>query len=60
MLMAKEYINQPFAVINADDFYGRDAYVQIAAFLQTITPDQMGMVGYVLKNTVSPFGSINR
>jgi hypothetical protein len=60
MLMAKDHIDQPFAVINADDFYGRDAYVQIAAFLQTITPDQMWMVGYVLKNTVSPFGSINR
>lgn len=59
-LVAKDVVSQPFAVINADDFYGRDAFLQIAWFLSTCTPEQIGMVGYVLKNTVSPFGSINR
>ena len=59
-LVAKEVVSQPFAVINADDFYGRDAFIQIADFLRTIHPDQIGMIWYVLKNTLSPFWSINR
>lgn len=59
-LIAKTCVNQPFAVINADDFYGRDAFVQIATFLRHCTPRDIGMVGYILRNTLSPFWSINR
>lgn len=60
MLVAKNEVSTPFAVINADDFYGRDAYQQIAQFLKTSNSNDMGLVGYVLKNTISPFGSVNR
>ncbi len=59
-LVTKDVVDQPFAVINADDYYGCDAFEQIAAFLKTIKPTQIWMVGYVLENTLSPFGSINR
>ena len=59
---ARDCINEPFAVINADDFYGREAYAQMAALLSVIEPDQLGasMVGYILRNTLSPHGTVNR
>lgn len=59
-LVTKAYIDQPFAVINADDFYGRDGYVNMASFLKTSSPRDIGMIGYILENTLSDFGSINR
>ncbi len=59
-LVAKEYVDTPFAVINADDFYGREAFFSLANYLKTISPQQMSMVGYIFKNTLSPFWSINR
>ena len=60
---ARDMIDAPFAVINADDFYGRDAYVRIAKyFSQEIEMDQLQlcMVGYPLQNTLSEHGSVNR
>jgi hypothetical protein len=47
-------------VINADDFYGRDAYARAADFLSTITADQCGLVAYPLRNTLSDHGQVNR
>ena len=53
-----------FAVINADDFYGREMYIKIAEFLRTVkSGDGKGhycMVGYILKNTMSPNGTVTR
>jgi len=61
VLVAKNEINTPFAVINADDYYGVNAYQQMCESLQTIQwSKECSMVGYVLKNTLSPFGSVNR
>lgn len=61
VLCAKDKINEPFAVINADDFYGADAFVQMAAFLTNDTDDKKhSMVGYRLSNTLSEFGSVSR
>jgi len=61
VLMAKDVINEPFAVINADDFYGADAYKVLAEYLtQSITPAKYAMVGYSLNNTLSEFGSVSR
>lgn len=61
VLVAHEVINEPFAVINADDFYGADGFRQIAAFLQTdCTPSTYCMIGYVLRNTLSPNGDVSR
>jgi len=59
VLVAKNVINEPFAVINADDFYGAAAYTTIAGFLQTETKDY-AMVAYALKQTLSDFGSVSR
>ncbi|MGK0456063.1 MAG: NDP-sugar pyrophosphorylase family protein [Zhongshania aliphaticivorans] len=60
---AREMINTPFAVINADDFYGQDAYAQIARyFSKGVDADQLQlcMVGYPLQNTLSEHGAVNR
>lgn len=61
VLVAKDFISTPFGVINADDYYGVDGYHQLAHFLKHIdTPLHMAMVGYVLKNTLSQYGAVNR
>jgi UTP-glucose-1-phosphate uridylyltransferase len=59
VLVAKDVINEPFAVINADDFYGKAAYATIAGFLQQQS-DDYAMVAYALKQTLSDFGSVSR
>jgi len=52
---------QPFAVINADDFYGKKSFQFAAAFLKNeVSPETYGMVGYILSNTLSPHGSVSR
>jgi hypothetical protein len=60
MLCGKDVIDGPFAVINADDFYGRDAFASLATFFQTAAPDHHAMVGYTLKNVLSEHGSVSR
>jgi len=61
MLMAKGVVNEPFAVINADDFYGRSAYLQSIDFIQkSKLPNEYAMVGYALKNTLSEYGTVSR
>lgn len=59
----KGIVNEPFAVINADDFYGKEAFVKLHDFLaEEHDRDKMSlaMAGFVLKNTLSDFGSVNR
>ncbi|GAB4026985.1 nucleotidyltransferase family protein [Spirosoma koreense] len=61
MLCAKNHTHTPFAVINADDFYGFEAFQLISDFLKTDTDDQLhAMVGYEVKNTLSENGSVSR
>jgi NDP-sugar pyrophosphorylase family protein len=61
VLMAKDAIKEPFAAINADDFYGAEAYREIVDFLKkSVTPENFGMVGYKLENTLSEFGTVSR
>ena len=61
ILMAREVIHEPFAAINADDFYGAKAYQVIASFLsQSVKEDKYSMVGYQLNKTLSDFGSVSR
>jgi len=61
ILMAKDIIKEPFAAINADDFYGKEAYEVISNYLtKNIKTDKYGMVGYQLRNTLSDFGSVSR
>jgi hypothetical protein len=61
VLCAKNAINEPFAVINADDFYGTDAFIKMAAFLNNdCKPDVYSVVGYELGKTISEHGSVSR
>jgi len=59
ILMAADAIKEPFAVINADDFYGAHSYKVLSDQLRTGSHD-MSMVGFTLRNTVSDFGSVAR
>lgn len=60
--VAKDVINEPFGVINADDYYGVDAYSKLAAFLTDSGNVQgdFAVVAYYLKNTLSEHGTVNR
>ena len=61
ILVARELIHEPFAVINADDFYGYDAFKTMCHFLQNNNNEnEHAMVGYYLKNTLSDNGSVSR
>jgi NDP-sugar pyrophosphorylase family protein len=59
ILMAASAIHEPFAVINSDDFYGADSYRALAHHLVSGTTDY-AVVGYVLRNTLSDFGTVAR
>jgi len=59
VIMAEDVIHEPFAVINADDFYGAEGYRVLADHLQSGASDY-AMVGFVLRNTLSDFGSVAR
>lgn len=64
VLCCKDVVKEPFVVINADDYYGKEAYVE--AFKELTTPEkqadkmQISMVGFVLKNTLSENGGVTR
>ncbi|HUQ97345.1 MAG TPA: sugar phosphate nucleotidyltransferase, partial [Chitinophagaceae bacterium] len=61
IMCAQEFVREPFTVINADDFYGKDAFVKSAAFLNTACKaDVYGLMGYQLANTLSANGSVSR
>lgn len=62
VLCAREAVHGPFAVINADDYYGRGAYATLARHLSTAVPGSgaHAIVGYVLRNTMSESGSVSR
>ena len=61
VLVAKDLIKEPFAVINADDYYGSNSYKLISDFLtKECSPSLMAMVGYTLHNTLSEHGTVNR
>ena len=62
VLMGKDTINEPFAVINADDFYGRDGFTVLGKALTEMAEKQNDycMVGYRVGNTLSESGTVNR
>lgn len=64
VLAASSAVTGPFAVVNADDFYGRDAFVQAAQFLgagQTAdSPGTFAIIAYPLRDTLSAAGGVNR
>ena len=61
VLCAKEVIKEPFAVINADDYYGVDAFVKAADFLNDqCSEKKYAIIGYQLEKTLSEYGSVSR
>ena len=61
VLVAKDIVKEPFAVINADDYYGKEAFVKIHEFLTSETKSNaFCMAGFILKNTLSDNGSVTR
>ncbi len=61
LLCAIENINEPFAIINADDFYGKDAFIMANNFLQNnCTENKYAIIGYELINTLSENGTVSR
>ena len=62
ILVGREQVREPFAVINADDFYGPHSFLIIADYLSDVTrpDDEYAMVGFVLRNTLSEHGHVCR
>ena len=63
VLSCKDQITEPYAVINADDYYGKEAFVKIHDFLVNADPEDpyaFCMAGFILKNTLSDFGTVTR
>ncbi len=60
ILCCKDRVKEPFAVINADDYYGRNAYKEIHDYLTTATGKEFSMVAFDLKNTLTENGTVAR
>ena len=61
VLCAKDVIHEPFAVINADDYYGRDGFEKAIKFLnEEVSPEKYCVIGYQLSKTISENGSVSR
>jgi NDP-sugar pyrophosphorylase family protein len=61
VLAARDQINEPFCVINADDFYGYDSFEKMAKFLTTeVSDDTYSLIGYQIDRTLSDYGSVSR
>lgn len=63
LLAAKDLVNEPFAVINSDDFYGRNAYEHLAAHFAdsaNLEGGRYAMAGYILENTLTENGTVSR
>jgi dTDP-glucose pyrophosphorylase len=63
ILVAKDVVDEPFAVINADDYYGPYAFRVMQKYLShssKINKDHYAMVGYILRNTLSEYGHVSR
>jgi hypothetical protein len=62
VMMAAGAVNEPFAVINADDFYGRDSFAVLGEYLRGLhgSRDRYAMVGFSISNTLSDNGTVSR
>jgi NDP-sugar pyrophosphorylase family protein len=60
LLCAKDVIQEPFVAINADDFYGKDAFASVANYFKNDTTGAHAMVGFTLSNVLSEHGSVSR
>ncbi len=60
ILCCREKVDTPFAIINADDYYGKKGYIEINNFLQSAGKGEFAMVGYDLNQTTSDNGTVTR
>ncbi|WP_202409399.1 nucleotidyltransferase family protein [Hufsiella arboris] len=61
VLCARNQVHEPFCVINADDYYGYDAFEKMAKFLTSeAADDKYSLIGYQISNTLSDYGSVSR
>ncbi len=61
ILCCKDVVSEPFVIINADDFYGREAYQVAADYIKNNTSEYTyGLIGYYVKNTLTENGSVKR
>lgn len=62
LLVARDVVDEPFAAINADDYYGPNSFSTILRFITTkdAKPNDYAMVGYTLRNTLSDYGAVSR
>lgn len=61
LLAARKHVDGPFAIINADDYYGRHAFVEMATFLNTeVSETNASMMGYIVDNTMTENGTVTR
>ena len=60
ILAAASVINENFAIVNADDFYGRNAFIKAIEFLKETKENEFGLIGYRAVNTLTENGSVKR
>ena len=60
ILCCKDKIKEPFMIINADDFYGDDAFIKGAEFLKNTDGNNYGLIAYRVKNTITENGTVKR
>ncbi len=60
VLCAKEYLTEPFATVNADDYYGTECFEIMYDYLGKVSKNEASMVTYILDNTVSENGAVTR
>lgn len=61
LLSARKKVTTPFAIINADDYYGKTAFVEMAKFLNNeVADNNAAMMGYVVEKTLTDFGTVTR
>ena len=61
LLSARDKVSSPFAIINADDYYGKTAFVEMAEFLKNdVADDKAAMMGYVVEKTLTDHGTVTR
>lgn len=60
LLSAKNHVDTPFMICNADDYYGKTSFVKMAEFLNNIEENEAAMMGYILDNTLTDHGTVTR
>lgn len=60
VLCTRDVVHEPFIIINADDFYGNDAFRVLAEYIDNLTTNEIGLVGFDVKNTLTENGSVKR